>query len=157
MSEIDNLQATLDGTEDYFTEKKKYIKSFKKAILMTIHSMTETLKRKLSFEQETMMNVSDMMIQLYVAESTLLRVEKLESIKGADAIELQKDILDVVIYDAATRINKFGKDAIYAFAEDDSEKLINALNHFTNVKGVNSKAARRRVAAHLIEENKYKF
>ncbi len=157
MSEIEKLQVTLDGTEDYYTEKKTYIKNFKKAVLMTIHSMTNTLKRKLAFEQETMMNVSDMMIQLYVAESTLLRVEKLESMKGADAIALQKEILDVVIYDAAAKINKSGKDAIYAFAEDNIDKLVSALNHFTDVKGVNSKDARRKVAAHLIEENKYKF
>lgn len=158
MSEIDNLQPTLDGTEDFYTEKKKYIKNFKKAVLMTIHSMTDTLKRKLAFEQETMMNVSDMMIQLYVAESTLLRVEKLESMKGEAAVALQKDILDVVIYDSAARINKSGKDAINAFAEGDAScKLIKALNHFTEVKGVNTKAARRNVAQFLIEENKYKF
>jgi len=157
MSKIDNLPATLDGTEDYYTEKKKYIKNFKDAVLMTIHSMTDTLKRKLAFEQETMMNVSDMMIQLYVAESTLLRVEKLESMRGEASVSLQKEILDVVIYDAATRINKFGKDAIYAFAEDNTDKLVKALNYFTEVKGVNSKEARRKVAAHLIEENKYKF
>jgi predicted ABC-type exoprotein transport system permease subunit len=124
---------------------------------MTIFSMTETLKRKLAFEQEIMMNVSDMMIELYVAESTLLRVQKLESIKGADAIALQKDILDVVVYDASARINKFGKDAIYAFADENTDKLINALNHFTEVKGLNSKDARRNIAQFLIEENKYKF
>ena len=157
LDDINNLQPTLDGSEDYYTEKKKYIKSFKKAVLMTIQSMTDTLKRKLAFEQETMMNVSDMMIQLYVAESTLLRVEKLESLKGESAIALQKDILDVVIYDAANRINKFGKDAIYAYAEENTDQLITALNHFTEVKGVNTKAARRNVAQFMIEENKYKF
>jgi len=158
MTEIENLQDILDGTEDYFTELHKYIGGFKKAVLMTIQAMTNTLKRKLSFEQEIMMNVADMMMELYIAESTLLRIEKLASIKGEDAIALKKDILDVVIYDAASRINKSGKDAIYAFAEDDALKLlINALNHFTDVKGVNTKNARRNIAASLIEENKYKF
>lgn len=158
MAELDHLQPVLDGTEDYFTEKKKYIKNFKKAVLMTIHSMTTALQRQLASEQEIMMNVTDMMIQLYVAESTLLRVEKLEFLKGASAVALQKDILDVVIYDAANRIAKSGKDAIYAFAEETaSDKLIDALNHFTTVKGVNTKGARRRVAQFMIDENKYKF
>lgn len=158
MANIDNLQPTLDGTEDFYTEKRKYVQNFKKAVLMTIQSMTETLKRKLAFEQETMMNVSDMMIETYVAESTLLRVEKLESLKGAEAVALQKDILDVVIFDSATRICKSAKDAIYAYAEgEEADKLIKALNHFTEVRGVNTKEARRNVAKFLIEENKYKF
>lgn len=158
MANIENLQPTLDGTEDFYTEKRKYVQNFKKAVLMTIQSMTETLKRKLVFEQETMMNVSDMMIETYVAESTLLRVEKLESLKGAEAVALQKDILDVVIFDSATRICKSAKDAIYAYAEgEEADKLIKALNHFTEVRGVNTKEARRNVAKFLIEENKYKF
>jgi alkylation response protein AidB-like acyl-CoA dehydrogenase len=157
MAEVENLQPVLDGSEDFYTEKKKYIKNFKKAILMTIKSMSDKLGRKLGFEQEIMMNVTDMMIQLYGAESTLLRVEKLESIKGEAAVALQRDILDVVVYDAAARIEKSGKDAIFAYAEEDADKYINALKHFTCVKGVNTKENRRRIAAYLIEENKYKF
>ena len=157
MNEIDQLTTTLDGTEDYYTEKHKYITNFKKATLMVIHSMSNTLQRKLAFEQEIMMNVSDMMIELYIAESTLLRVEKLESIKGKEAVALKKDILDVVIFDAASRIAKFGQDAIYAYAENDTERLIKALHHFTTVKGINTKNARRNIAQFMIEENKYKF
>ncbi|MBN2669713.1 MAG: acyl-CoA dehydrogenase family protein [Bacteroidales bacterium] len=157
MKEIENLKPVLDGSESYYEEKHKYVKAFKKAVLMAIYSMTDTLQRKLAFEQEIMMNVTDMMIQLYVAESTLLRVEKLETIKGAEAVKLQRDILDVVIYDAAAKIQKSGKDAIYSYAENNANVLIKALEHFTTVKGLNVKDNRRRIATHLIEENKYKF
>ncbi len=157
MSEIDNLKPSLKGNEDYFAEKKVYIKNFKKACLMAIYSMQDSLKRQLATEQEIMMNVTDMIIQTYVTESTLLRVEKLQQLKGEQAVMLQKDILDVLIYDAAASIAKSGQDAIYAFAEGNSDKLINALTHFTTVKGINTKEARRRVALYMISENKYKL
>ncbi len=156
MAEINNLSPVLNGNESYYEEKQKYIAAFKKAILVTIQSMMDVLKRKLSFEQEIMMNVSDMIIQLYVAESLALRVEKLNDMKGDEAISIKKDILDVFIYDVASEIRKFGLDAINSFAEGENLKtLTNAIEHFTKVGGVNTKDARRRIADTIIEENKY--
>jgi alkylation response protein AidB-like acyl-CoA dehydrogenase len=142
----------------YYDEKKKYIKNFKKAILLVINKVSEKFERKLVFEQEILFNISDMIMELYVSESCLLRVEKMESIKGADAVIIYKDILDVNIYDAAGKILKSGLDAINSFAEGkELDSLANGLDILSKVNGVNIKEARRRIADNLIDENKYSF
>lgn len=62
----------------------------------------------------------------------------------------------IYLYDAADRINKFGKDAINAFAEGDEQRLmLLGLKRFTKVDAFNSKEARRRIADKLISDNKY--
>ena len=99
-----------------------------------------------------------MIMALYVSESTLLRVEKLTGMKGADNTKIYKDILDVNIYDAANIIKKSGLDAVNSFAEgEDLNSLAKGINIFTEVAGVNVKEARRRIADKLIEDNKYSF
>ena len=156
MKEIENLTETLTGSESYFEEKAKYITNFKKAIHVTIQAMQDVLGRKMFAEQEIMMNVSDMIIQLYIAESLMLRVEKLFSIKGEDAVK--KDILNTFIYDSADIIRKAGKDAVNSFADADfGAKMNNALEHLTKVAPVNTKEARQNIANYMIEENKYSF
>jgi len=159
LDEIDSLpENVLKGGESYFEEKHIYTKNFKKATLLIIQSLMDTLKRKMFAEQEIMMNISDMIIQTYVAESSVLRVEKLAQIKGEENIALNKDIIDVAIYDAADRIRKFAKDIISSFADaEQTTKLMKAIEHFTSVAPVNVKDARRRIANYTIEENKYKF
>ena len=67
--------------EDYFTEKKRYIGNFKKAILICIHGASERFGKQLINEQEVLNNISDMMMETYVSESLLLRVAKLENMK----------------------------------------------------------------------------
>jgi hypothetical protein len=97
-------------------------------------------------------------MQVYPAESSLLRIEKLESMKGAEAVKIYKDIVDVFIYDAAGIIRKSGYDAINSFAEGDKfKKLTGYIDFLTSVAPLNIKAARRRIAAKLIEDNKYDF
>ena len=143
---------------DYYAEKLHYIRNFKKAVLMIIGVAYRILKNKLVREQEIMMSISDMLMQLYAAESTMLRVQKLESKKGTDQVAIYKDILDVFVYDAAYRIRKHGMDAINSFVEGDEHcKILNAVNYYTTVAPVNVKLARRRIADKLIEDNKYNF
>ncbi len=153
-----NLKSSDKMSEEYFEEKKGYIRNFKKAILLAIKKASEKFERKLAFEQEILFNISDMIMALYVAESTLLRVEKLTGMKGQDDTKIYKDILDVNIYDAAGKIKKSGLDAVNSFAEgEELASLTRGINIFTEVAGVNVKEARRRIADKLIEDNKYLF
>jgi alkylation response protein AidB-like acyl-CoA dehydrogenase len=158
---VDNLTGLKSSDtkkEEYFEEKKEYIRNFKKAILLVINKASEKFQRKLAFEQEILFNISDMIMVLYISESTLLRVEKLTGIKGPDDTKIYWDILDVNIYDAANKIKKSGLDAVNSFAEgEELTSLTNGINIFTEVAGVNVKDARRRVADKLIEDNKYSF
>ena len=143
---------------DYFEEKLFNISQFKKAVLMIIGKAYNVLKKELVMEQEIMMNISDMIMQLFAAESTLLRVKRLRDLRGEDEIAIYKDILNVFIYDSACIIRKAGMDAINSFVEgDDWQKLMDALMAFTTVSPVNIKVARRRIADKLIEDNRYSF
>jgi len=156
MKEIDTITETINGSETYFEEKAKYINNFKKSIHITIQAMQDILGRKMFAEQEIMMNVSDMIIQVYVAESLMLRVEKLFSIKGENSVK--KDILNTFIYDSADIIRKAGKDALNSFVNADfGAKINNALEHLTRVAPVNIKEARQNIANYMIEENRYNF
>jgi alkylation response protein AidB-like acyl-CoA dehydrogenase len=148
------------GGEDSapFAAEKKALKNFKKAALMVAGAAVQKLMMQLSKEQEVLMNIADILIDIYMAESMLLRVEKLTGIRGDQATEIQMDMLRVFINDAADRINTSGKEAINSFAEGDEQRmLLMGLKRFTKMQPYNTKEARRRVAAKLIEENKYCF
>jgi hypothetical protein len=141
-----------------FAAEKKYIANFKKAILMVAGAAVQKLMMQLSKEQEVLMNIADMIIDLYVAESTLLRVEKLVGMKGEAACGLQLDMLRTYLFDAADRINKAGKDAICSFAEGDELRLmLMGIKRFTKVEPYNTKMSRQRIAQKMIDENKYCF
>ncbi len=142
----------------YYEEKRKYIKNFKKTVLLLLGAVSEKFERKLVEEQEILFNVSDIIIQIYAAESTLLRIEKSESMKGEEYIKIYKDILDIFVYDAANIIYKAALDAISSFTEGDEQKiLLDRINMFTKVAPVNVKEARRRIADKLIDDNRYNF
>jgi hypothetical protein len=157
LKELENKQEVAIPT-DYYGEKKYYIRNFKKAALLMLGTVSETFQRNLTSEQEILFNVSDIIMQIYPAESSLLRIEKLEGMRGAEAVQIYKDIVDVFIYDAAGIIRKSGFDAINSFAEGEHyEKLTGYIDDLTKVAPINIKAARRRIAAKLIEDNKYDF
>ncbi len=156
-----NLDSLPEGTmanESFYQEKSRYIRNFKKAALITIHGASKRFDKSLVHEQEVLNSISDIITETYVAESMALRVEKIESMKGATAAALYRDMLDVFVYDAANKIRKSGLDAIYSFASgDEALALANTIEVLSSVEGVNVKDARRRIADKLIEDNIYKF
>ena len=125
---------------------------------MLCKTASDVYKRQLVHEQEVLSNISDCIIQTYAAESVVLRVKKLESMKGEEAGKLYRDMVDVFVYDAASRIRKFALDSAYSTVEgEDLDLLVKGIEQFTSVSGVNVKEARRRIADRLIEENSYCF
>lgn len=140
---------------DVFADAHDQIKRFKKAILMVAGSAVQKFMLNLDKEQEVIMNISDMIIELYVAESVVLRVEKLMVIEKKEISE-QLDIMNVYLCDSADKINKFGKDALNSFVEGDELRImLMGLKRFTKRQPFNIKEARRRIATHLINEEKY--
>ncbi len=125
---------------------------------MVAGSAAQKLMNDLAKEQEVLTNIADMIIDTYLAESTLLRVEKIISMKGEAESAVYIDIAQVLLYDIADRINKSGKDAINSYAEgDELRMMLMGLKRFTKTEPLNTKEARRRIAAKLIEANKYCF
>ena len=103
-------------------------------------------------------NIADMTIDVYAAESILLRVEKKVGMKGEEACAADIDMVRVFFNDAADRINKAGKEGINAHADGDEQRMmLMGLRRFTKVQPFNTKEARRNVAAALIEANQYCF
>ncbi|MFC4233227.1 acyl-CoA dehydrogenase family protein [Parasediminibacterium paludis] len=148
------------GSEDEgaFAKELKYITNFKKAILMVAGAAVQKLMMSLDKEQEVLMNIADMAIETFHAESALLRLMKLADRNGEATTTLQADIVKTYIYDAADKINKAGKDALNSFAEGDELRMMHiGLKRFTKVEPFNSKDARRRIAAKMIADNKYSF
>lgn len=146
------------GEKTLFSEEKKYVANFKKAGLMVAGAAVQKLMQNLAKEQEVLMNLADILIETYVAESVLLRVEKLVSLRGEAACQEQLAMMRVYINDAADKIHKSGKEAINSFAEGDEQRImLTGLKRFTKTDNLNTTAARRVVAAKLIAENKYCF
>ena len=113
---------------------------------------------KIENEQEILMNIADMAIETFNAESVLLRVMKMVDQRGEAACKLILDIMRTYLYDAADRINKSGKDAINAFADGDEQRMIlMGLKRFTKAEPFNTKDARRRIADKMIAEESIVF
>jgi alkylation response protein AidB-like acyl-CoA dehydrogenase len=143
-----------DGT--LFCAHKEYLRKFKKAILMVAGSAVQKLMQSLAKEQEILMDIADMAIDTYVAESTMLRVEKIAKMRGQENCEVLIDIVNVLFNDVADRIYVKGKNAINSFADGDEQRMmIMGLKRFTKTEPFNVKEARRRIAALAIEANQY--
>jgi alkylation response protein AidB-like acyl-CoA dehydrogenase len=139
-----------------FAKEKKLIANFKKAILMTAGAAVQKLMMKIESEQEILMHIADMSIETFNAESALLRAIKLADQKGQEASSFELDITRTYLYDAADKINKYGKDAINAFAEGDEQRMmLLGLKRFTKTDPFNSKEAKRRIADKLINNGRY--
>ncbi len=144
--------------ETPFATEKKTIANMKKAVLMVAGAAVQKFMMQLAKEQEIIMNIADMIIEIYTSESVLLRVERLTATKGAEAVSLQHDILKTYINDSVDRLQMAGKNAINSFAEgDEGRMMLMGLKRFTKTASFNSKEARRRIAKELIDANKYCF
>lgn len=147
-----------DEEEGLFIAEKKVLKNLKKAALMVSGAAVQKFMMTLSNEQEILMNVADMAIEVYAAESVLLRVEKLIGIKGEEAVSLQKQMALVYLHEAVEKVNNAGRAAITSFAEGDELRgMLMGLKRFTKIDPMNLKDARRQIADAMIAENKYIF
>jgi alkylation response protein AidB-like acyl-CoA dehydrogenase len=153
---IPDFGASDDG--GVFAKEKKALANLKKAGLMVAGYAVQKFMMKLSEEQEVLMNLADMLIELYVAESTLLRVEKLIGQRGEAACEIQKEIAINYLHYAVEKAASCGREAIMAFAEGDELRLLlMGLKRFTKVDPYNLKESRRKIANYVIEKGEYPF
>jgi alkylation response protein AidB-like acyl-CoA dehydrogenase len=147
-------------TPDYselFAEEKEMIEKMKKAILMVAGKAVEKFTMEIENEQELLMAASDMLIQVYAAESAMLRAEKLAHRNGEDSATLEIDMTRLFLHNAAEEVGRAGREALYSFAEDDELRMmLMGLKRFTKVNNpINPKVVRRRIAARVIEKGRY--
>lgn len=138
--------------------EERYIEGFKKCILMVAGSAVQKLMQTLSKEQEVLMNIADIAIWTYQAESVLLRVQKKIARVGEEASAVDIAICRTYFYDIADKINKAAKDAIYSFAEGDEVRMMTmGLKRFTKTEVFNHKEARQLIAQKLVNDGRYNF
>jgi alkylation response protein AidB-like acyl-CoA dehydrogenase len=157
-AELVGIPEMSEPDETLFAYEKKLIANFKKAILLVAGGAVQKLMMTLSKEQEILMNVADMSIETYVAESVLLRTEKLVSMRGEEACKEQLAMMRVYINDTCDKIALIGKEAINSYAEgDELRMMVMGLKRFTKQEPFNVKINRQLIAEKLIAENKYCF
>lgn len=155
-NELMSIPETPEMSDSPLAAEYVALEGFKKTILMVAGSAVQKLMQTLSKEQEVLMNIADIAIWTYQAESVLLRVDKLIQQKGADAIPVQIAIAKTYFYDSADRIAKAAKDAINSYAEgDEARMMLMGLKRFTKTGDFNPKAARQIIAQSAIDAGAY--
>ena len=151
---------TFDSTDKnvLFVLEKEHLKKLKKAILMTAGKTAQHYAMEIEKEQEVLMNLADMVIEVYTAESAILRAEKLANKNGEKIVEHQINMSKLFLYSAIKNLQKCGEEVILSFAEGDEQRmLLMGLRRFTKGDNINPKQLRRSISVKLIEENKYCF
>lgn len=149
-------------TPDYskpMSQESELLANMKKAILMIAGKAVETLGMDVDKEQEILMNISDMLIETFAAQSAVLRAVKISEMKGETAAEYYYKLATLYMYHAIEKLGQAGREAILSFAEgDDQRLLLMGLRRFTKwQQPINPKQFRREIADKLLAENKYCF
>ena len=145
-------------TSELFAMEKDLVYKLKKAFLMVGGKAAMALQDRIEDEQEIMMNLADVMIEIYAAESVLLRTEKLVSQRGEAACAAQIAMTKIYLYEAIDKVEAAAKEAIVSFAKGDEQKvMLMGLKRFTKPDFINTKELRRQVADVMVAEGKYPF
>jgi hypothetical protein len=139
-------------------DEKRMVANFKKAVLMVAGGAAQKLGLELAKHQETLMHIADMVIDTYLAESTLLRTLKLAEMKGAANVQEQLAMCQLYIHDAADRIHKYAKEAVCNFAEgDERQAMLMGAKRWSKNTPLNTAELRKAIAKKLIAEGRYCF
>ncbi|WP_134355938.1 acyl-CoA dehydrogenase family protein [Flavobacterium psychrophilum] len=149
-------------TPDYselFAEEKEMITKLKKAFLMVAGGAVQKYGPDLDAHQQLLMAASDILIEIYMAESTILRTEKLAKTNGADKVKEQIAMAQLYLYQAVDIITQKGKESIISFAEGDEQRMmLMGLRRFTKYTNMpNVVGLRETITTKLVEENAYCF
>jgi hypothetical protein len=149
---------TPDFTE-LFAEEKTIIINLKKAFLMVAGGAVQKFGADLDSHQQLLMAAADMLIEVYMAESTILRTEKLSKKEGEDKVQEQIAMAKLYLYKAVDIVNQKGKESIISFAEGDEQRMmLMGLRRFTKYTNMpNVVALREIITSKLVAENDYCF
>src|SRR5580698_656910 len=153
LSEQPNLSSEMRSVTETETEEDRLVRDAKTIALLTLAVAHEKYGAHLEKQQEVIMNLSDIAMEVFAMESSLLRSKKLTtSGKSGSAL----DICAVYLRDAAARIERFSRTVLSACSEGDLLR-----RHLVTVRGyadhtpVNAIALRRQIAARLLSSERY--
>ena len=141
-----------------FNAEKEVVKNLKKVFLMVGGKAAMALQDKIEDEQEVMMNLADILIEIYAVESSMLRTEKLVSQRGEEACKDYIAMTQIYMAQAIDKVNAAAKEAIASFTKGDEQKvMLMGLKRFTKMDLVNTKELRRQVADTMIAKGKFPY
>ncbi len=144
---------------EIFAEEKEMIGKIKKAFLMVAGGAVQKYGPDLEEHQQLLMAAADMLIEIYMAESTILRTEKMAKKNGEDKVKEQIAMAKLYLYKAVDIINLKGKESIISFAEGDEQRMmLMGLRRFTKYTTMpNIVALREVITSKLVDKNEYCF
>ncbi|WP_036155123.1 acyl-CoA dehydrogenase family protein [Maribacter forsetii] len=144
---------------ELFAEEKDILKRLKKVFLMVAGSAVQKYGPELEKHQQLMLAASDILIEVYMAESALLRTEKNAKRFGEEAQATQIAMSKLYLFNATETIINKGKEAIISFAEGDEQRMmLMGLKRFTKYTNYpNVVALRTQIADKVAADNGYTF
>lgn len=144
---------------ELFSEEKAVLENLKKAFLMVSGKAIQTYMMELEKHQQLILDAAEILIEIYLAESTVLRTEKLVKKVGEDKAEAQIAMAKLKLAEAVDKTQTYGKEAINYFAEGDENRMMKmGLKRFTKYTNEpNTNALRKVIADKVIADNEYKF
>ena len=144
---------------ELFAEEKDLVKRLKKVFLMVAGSAVQKYGPELENHQQLMLAASDILIEVYMAESTILRTEKNAKRFGEAEQATQIAMAKLFLYNATETIIQKGKEAIISFAEGDEQRMmLMGLKRFTKyTNNPNVVAIRQQIADKVAADNGYTF
>ncbi|HEY4618130.1 MAG TPA: acyl-CoA dehydrogenase family protein [Flavobacterium sp.] len=144
---------------ELFAEEKEMISKLKKAFLMVAGGAVQKYGPDLDAHQQLLMAASDILIEIYMAESTILRTEKMAKKDGEDKIQEQIAMAKLYLYQAVDVVTQKGKESIISFAQGDEQRMmLMGLRRFTKYTNMpNVVALRETITSKLVAENQYCF
>ncbi len=149
-------------TPDYselFSEEKEMIGKLKKAFLMVAGGAVQKYGPDLDAHQQLLIATADILIEIYMAESTILRTEKLAKKEGEDNVKEQIAMAKLYLYKAVDIITQKGKESIISFAQGDEQRMmLMGLRRYTKYSNMpNIVDLRETIAAKIVSKNEYCF
>jgi alkylation response protein AidB-like acyl-CoA dehydrogenase len=158
-NELMNGVASDEAFYGSYALEQQAVANFKKALIMLLGTAAQQAmggQLDLKSEQEILMNLSDIIIEIWNAEGLLMRVMKIAEQHPGKDIDIYNAILRTYLHDASSRVVKQGTDAIASFILPDLQPaFITGLRKFTKYPLQNVKENRRLIADYLVKEGSY--
>jgi alkylation response protein AidB-like acyl-CoA dehydrogenase len=140
------------GERSFFIEERKVLLNLKKAFLLISGAAVKRYGAALKNEQEIMMVAADVMMEIYILESMILRTEKMVAAKGEEACSHEIAMTRCFLEETVVRCNASAREGICSFSEgDELNMLLLGLKRFTKSKPINLKVARRNIADRVLK------
>jgi alkylation response protein AidB-like acyl-CoA dehydrogenase len=161
-SELQNQTTDTRIFDEPYGKQKQSVANFKKVLLMILGSAAKLAmegKIDLKKEQELLMNMADIVIDIFSVESAVMRASKIKE-NGTERVDtkIYGDMINIIAYEASHRIYKNALDAISSFVSEDKQgDFVKGIRLFTKYPIQNVKKLRRSIAGAMIADGDYCF